>query len=107
MVTDFWALTMKWWVETYFGVAFQSPSVVLTTGTFLGGLGLVTSPCQLVGGEFAAEGLTETLNQLGFETGRLKQGHQRVDKRSLNYSQLEPQLGDEEVRWFSLTQLFG
>jgi tRNA uridine 5-carboxymethylaminomethyl modification enzyme len=53
-------------------------------------------------GEFAAEGLTDTLNQLGFETGRLKTGTPaRVDKRSLDYSKLEPQPGDDEVRWFS------
>jgi tRNA uridine 5-carboxymethylaminomethyl modification enzyme len=91
-------------VETYFGVAFQSPSVVLTTGTFLGGRIWVGNKSMPAGraGEFAAEGLTETLNQLGFETGRLKTGTPaRVDKRSLNYSQLEPQSGDEEVRWFS------
>jgi tRNA uridine 5-carboxymethylaminomethyl modification enzyme len=53
-------------------------------------------------GEFAAVGLTETLNRLGFETGRLKTGTPaRVDKRSVDYSKLEPQPGDEEVRWFS------
>jgi hypothetical protein len=53
-------------------------------------------------GEFAAVGLTETLNRMGFETGRLKTGTPaRVDKRSIDYSQLEPQPGDEAVRWFS------
>ncbi len=53
-------------------------------------------------GEFAAVGLTETLNRLGFETGRLKTGTPaRVDKRTLNYTNLEPQPGDPEVRWFS------
>jgi len=40
--------------------------------------------------EFAAVGLTETLKQLGFETGRLRQAHQQ-GRRSLNYSSLEPQ----------------
>lgn len=91
-------------VETYFGAAFQAPTVVLTTGTFLGGRIWVGNKSMSAGraGEFAAEGLTETLNQLGFETGRLKTGTPaRVDKRSLDYSKLEPQPGDLEVRWFS------
>jgi len=91
-------------VETYFGVAFECKAVVLTTGTFLGGRIWVGNKSMPAGraGEFAAEGLTETLNQLGFETGRLKTGTPaRVDKRSLDYSKLEPQPGDEQVRWFS------
>ena len=91
-------------VETYFGVAFGCKAVVLTTGTFLGGRIWVGNKSMPAGraGEFAAEGLTETLNQLGFETGRLKTGTPaRVDKRSLDYSKLEPQPGDSEVRWFS------
>ncbi|OKH27454.1 tRNA uridine-5-carboxymethylaminomethyl(34) synthesis enzyme MnmG [Chroogloeocystis siderophila] len=91
-------------VETYFGVGFKSPTVILTTGTFLGGRIWVGNKSMPAGraGEFAAEGLTETLNQLGFETGRLKTGTPaRVDKRSLDYTQLEPQPGDSEIRWFS------
>ena len=91
-------------VETYFGVAFQAPAVVLTTGTFLGGRIWVGNKSMAAGraGEFAAEGLTATLNRLGFETGRLKTGTPaRVDRRSLDYSQLEPQPGDERVGWFS------
>jgi tRNA uridine 5-carboxymethylaminomethyl modification enzyme len=53
-------------------------------------------------GEFAAEGLTQTLNRLGFETGRLKTGTPaRVDKRSVDYSKMLIQPGDEDVRWFS------
>ncbi|HBE19215.1 MAG TPA: tRNA uridine-5-carboxymethylaminomethyl(34) synthesis enzyme MnmG [Cyanobacteria bacterium UBA11149] len=91
-------------VETYFGVAFQSPTVVLTTGTFLGGIIWVGNKSMSAGraGEFAAVGLTETLNKLGFETGRLKTGTPaRVDKRSVNYSKMEPQPGDTEVSWFS------
>ncbi|HEY9603531.1 MAG TPA: tRNA uridine-5-carboxymethylaminomethyl(34) synthesis enzyme MnmG [Allocoleopsis sp.] len=91
-------------VQTYFGVAFQAPAVVLTTGTFLGGRIWVGNKSMAAGraGEFAAEGLTDTLNRFGFETGRLKTGTPaRVDKRSVDYSQLEPQPGDEEVRWFS------
>lgn len=91
-------------VETYFGVAFQAPAVILTTGTFLGGTIWVGNKSMPAGraGEFAAVGLTETLNRLGFETGRLKTGTPaRVDKRSVDYSKLEPQPGDAEVRWFS------
>ncbi|MFY7805904.1 MAG: tRNA uridine-5-carboxymethylaminomethyl(34) synthesis enzyme MnmG [Limnoraphis robusta] len=91
-------------VKTYFDVAFKCKAVILTTGTFLGGVIWVGNKSMPAGraGEFAAVGLTETLNKLGFETGRLKTGTPaRVDKRSVNYSQLEPQPGDEEVRWFS------
>ncbi len=91
-------------VETYFGVAFKCQAVILTTGTFLGGTIWVGNKSMAAGraGEFAATGLTETLNRLGFETGRLKTGTPaRVDKRSVNYTNLEPQPGDEEVRWFS------
>ncbi|WP_449417312.1 tRNA uridine-5-carboxymethylaminomethyl(34) synthesis enzyme MnmG [Phormidium nigroviride] len=91
-------------VETYFGVAFGCKAVILTTGTFLGGIIWVGNKSMPAGraGEFAAVGLTETLNKLGFETGRLKTGTPaRVDKRSLNYTNLEPQPGDADVRWFS------
>ncbi|HEY9866159.1 MAG TPA: tRNA uridine-5-carboxymethylaminomethyl(34) synthesis enzyme MnmG [Candidatus Obscuribacterales bacterium] len=91
-------------VETYFGVAFKCQAVILTTGTFLGGIIWVGNKSMPAGraGEFAAVGLTETLNRLGFETGRLKTGTPaRVDKRSVDYSKLEAQPGDTEVRWFS------
>lgn len=91
-------------VETYFGVAFQCKAVILTTGTFLGGKIWVGNKSMPAGraGEFAAEGLTQTLNRLGFETGRLKTGTPaRVDKRSVDYSKMQIQPGDEDVRWFS------
>lgn len=91
-------------VQTYFGVAFRCQTVILTTGTFLGGRIWVGNKSMPAGraGEFAAEGLTETLNQLGFETGRLKTGTPaRVDKRSVDFSGMEPQLPDKQVRWFS------
>lgn len=91
-------------VETYFGVAFECKAVILTTGTFLGGRIWVGNKSMPAGraGEFAAEGLTQTLNRLGFETGRLKTGTPaRVDKRSVDYSKMELQPGDKEVRWFS------
>lgn len=91
-------------VETYFGVAFQCKAVILTTGTFLGGRIWVGNKSMVAGraGEFAAVGLTETLNRLGFETGRLKTGTPaRVDKRSVDYSKMTLQPGDETVGWFS------
>ncbi|MFP4219023.1 MAG: tRNA uridine-5-carboxymethylaminomethyl(34) synthesis enzyme MnmG [Phormidium sp.] len=91
-------------VQTYFGVAFRCKTVILTTGTFLGGVIWVGNKSMPAGraGEFAAVGLTETLQKLGFETDRLKTGTPaRVDKRSVDYSKMEPQPPDEEVRWFS------
>jgi tRNA uridine 5-carboxymethylaminomethyl modification enzyme len=91
-------------LETYFGVSFHCKAVILTTGTFLGGKIWVGNKSMAAGraGEFAAEGLTQTLHRLGFETGRLKTGTPaRVDKRSVDYSQMELQPGDEAVRWFS------
>ena len=91
-------------VETYFGVSFLCQAVILTTGTFLGGKIWVGNKSMEAGraGEFAAIGLTQTLNRLGFETGRLKTGTPaRVDKRSVDYSKMTPQPGDEDTRWFS------
>ncbi|MDJ1179961.1 tRNA uridine-5-carboxymethylaminomethyl(34) synthesis enzyme MnmG [Roseofilum sp. BLCC_M91] len=91
-------------VETYFGVAFGCRAVILTTGTFLGGKIWVGKKSMDAGraGEFAAVGLTETLNRLGFETGRLKTGTPaRVDKRSVDYSKMERQPGENEAGWFS------
>ena len=91
-------------IETYFGTCFAAKAVILTTGTFLGGKIWVGNRSMDAGrsGEFAATGLTETLNQLGFETGRLKTGTPaRVDRRSVDYSKMQAQPGDEEIRWFS------
>jgi tRNA uridine 5-carboxymethylaminomethyl modification enzyme len=91
-------------IQTYFGTCFQTKAAILTTGTFLGGRIWIGSKSMPAGraGEFAAVGLTDRLKQLGFETGRLKTGTPaRVDKRSVDYSQLEPQPPDTEVRWFS------
>ena len=91
-------------IETYFGTCFAAKAVILTTGTFLGGRIWVGNKSMEAGrsGEFAVTGLTETLNRLGFETGRLKTGTPaRVDRRSVDYSKMTPQPGDETVRWFS------
>jgi len=91
-------------LETYFGTAFGCKAVILTTGTFLNGTIWVGKKSLSAGraGEPAAIGMSETLNRLGFETSRLKTGTPaRVDKRSVDYSQLEDQPGDVDVRWFS------
>lgn len=87
-------------VQTFFGMKFYAPSVVLTTGTFMSGkiwVGRTSMPAGRAG-ESASHGLTENLQQLGFETDRLKTGTPaRVDSRTVDYSGLEPQYGDEEV----------
>ena len=91
-------------IETYFGMAFGCKAVILTTGTFLNGTIWVGKKSLSAGraGEPAAIGMSDTLNRLGFETGRLKTGTPaRVDKRSVDYSRIEEQPGDEDVRWFS------
>ncbi len=91
-------------IQTYFGTCFKTKAVILTTGTFLGGKIWIGGKSMSAGraGEFAAIGLTETLNDLGFETGRLKTGTPaRVDKRTADYSKMELQPPDDEVRWFS------
>jgi len=91
-------------VKTYFGTCFAAKAVILTTGTFLGGTIWIGDKSMSAGraGEFAAVGLTETLNHLGFETGRLKTGTPaRVDKRSVDYSKMETQPPDKDLRWFS------
>ncbi|MGI0481559.1 tRNA uridine-5-carboxymethylaminomethyl(34) synthesis enzyme MnmG [Geminocystis sp. CENA526] len=91
-------------VQTYFGTCFKTKAVVLTTGTFLDGKIWIGGKSMSAGraGEFASIGLTETLNDLGFETGRLKTGTPaRVDKRTVDYSKMEVQPPDEEIRWFS------
>ena len=79
-------------------------SVVLTTGTFLGGrifIGEYDAPCGRIG-ETGAFGLTESLNRLGFTTGRLKTGTPpRILARTVDFSQLEIQDGDEDVIPFS------
>lgn len=79
-------------------------AVVLTTGTFLGGrifIGNYDAPSGRLG-ESAANGLTENLHRLGFTTGRLKTGTPpRVLQGSIDFSQTELQLGDEEVIPFS------
>ncbi|XP_020537400.1 tRNA uridine 5-carboxymethylaminomethyl modification enzyme MnmG isoform X2 [Jatropha curcas] len=91
-------------VRTFFGMNFYAPSVILTTGTFMSGkiwVGRTSMPAGRAG-ESSSQGLTENLQSLGFETDRLKTGTPaRVDIRTVDFSGLEPQHGDEEVSWFS------
>ena len=91
-------------VSTYFGSVYGAKAVVLTAGTFLGGRIWVGHQSMAAGraGEQAAEGLTETLQQLGFQTDRLKTGTPaRVDRRSIALDQLEEQPSDAADRFFS------
>lgn len=91
-------------VVTNLGIHFRSKSVILTNGTFLNGL-IHIGEKQFGGGragEGAAKGITEQLVSLGFVSGRMKTGTPpRVDGRSLDYSKMEVQEGDEEVVGFS------
>lgn len=91
-------------VRTGIGVEIQSKTVVLTNGTFLNGI-IHIGEKQLGGGrtgESAAKGITEQLVSLGLEAGRMKTGTPpRVDGRSLDYSKMEEQLGDENPEKFS------
>ncbi|SDK87389.1 tRNA uridine 5-carboxymethylaminomethyl modification enzyme [Pedobacter sp. ok626] len=95
-------------VKTSIGVEIKGKSVVLTNGTFLNGL-IHIGEKKFGGGrtgEKAATGLTEQLTAFGFEAGRMKTGTPpRVDGRSLNYSLMEEQWGDENPGRFSFTNV--
>jgi tRNA uridine 5-carboxymethylaminomethyl modification enzyme len=94
-------------VYTSLGLEIESESVILTNGTFLNGL-IHIGEKQFGGGragERAAKGLTEQLQELGFEAGRMKTGTPpRVDGRTLDYDRMEVQPGDEKAGRFSYTQ---
>src|SRR4026208_1454625 len=91
-------------VKTGLGHSVYSKAVVLTNGTFLNGLVHIGEK-SFGGGriaEKAATGITEQLVSLGFESDRLKTGTPpRVDGRSLDYSKMEEQKGDDEITGFS------
>jgi tRNA uridine 5-carboxymethylaminomethyl modification enzyme len=91
-------------VKTNLGHEITAKAVVITSGTFLNGI-IHIGEKQFGGGrvaEKAATGITEQLVQYGFESDRLKTGTPpRVDGRSLNYSVMEEQHGDEEISGFS------
>ncbi len=91
-------------IITSLGIQIKGRSVVLTNGTFLNGL-IHVGDKQLGGGRMGeprAFGITEQLVSLGFEAGRMKTGTPpRVDGRSLDYSKMEEQKGDEKPQKFS------
>ena len=91
---------------TSLGIPIYSKTVVLTNGTFLNGLIHIGEKNYGGGraGEKAATGLTKKLENLGFESGRMKTGTPpRVDGRSLNYELMEEQPGDVDPSKFSFT----
>lgn len=91
-------------VKTSLGLTIKAKSVILTNGTFLNGL-IHIGDKQFGGGragEKAATGITEQLVSFGFDSGRMKTGTPpRVDGRSLDYSVMIPQPGDENPETFS------
>lgn len=91
-------------VITSIGVKFRAKSVILTNGTFLNGL-IHIGEKQLGGGRMGepkAFGITEQLVSLGFEAGRMKTGTPvRVDGRTIDFSKMEEQKGDENPQKFS------
>ena len=91
-------------VKTQLGISFTAQSVVLTVGTFLNGV-LHFGKEKIVGGrisEPASTGITEQLVSLGFRSDRMKTGTPaRIDKRSIDFSVLTEQKGDETYHHFS------
>ncbi|KGG14548.1 MULTISPECIES: tRNA uridine-5-carboxymethylaminomethyl(34) synthesis enzyme MnmG [unclassified Prochlorococcus] len=91
-------------IKTYFGSIYLAKTVILTTGTFLRGKIWIGSQSMDAGraGEQPATGLTEALQNLGFETNRLKTGTPaRVDRNSIDFNSLEEQPSDAADRFFS------
>lgn len=93
-------------VKTSLGIEIESTAVVLTNGTFLNGV-MHIGEKKFGGGrtaERSSTGITEQLVELGMESGRMKTGTPpRVDGRSLDYSKMEEQWGDENPGKFSFT----
>src|SRR5437588_8867820 len=91
-------------LESQIGEIFEAPAVILTTGTFLKGLVHVGAKNYSAGraGDFAAMNLSDHLRELGFNVGRLKTGTcPRLDGRTIDYSELEMQPGDDPPPPFS------
>jgi tRNA uridine 5-carboxymethylaminomethyl modification enzyme len=90
-------------VSTDMGVDFHSRSVVVTSGTFLRAL-LHLGSHQKEGGRMAdaSSGLSDALRKLGFDVGRFKTGTPcRINRRSIDFSRCEPQVGDDPPTFFS------
>lgn len=87
-----------------YGLQYEAPAVILTTGTSLAGkifVGLQSTPAGRLG-ERAAEGLSDSLKRHGLEIKKLKTGTPaRVDSRTIDYSKMTIQPGDEELNFFS------
>jgi tRNA uridine 5-carboxymethylaminomethyl modification enzyme len=93
-------------VETQIGEVFLGRRVILTTGTFLKGLIHIGDRNYSAGraGDFAVQGLSESLVKLGFKVGRLKTGTcPRLDSKTIDYSRLHPQFGDDSPIPFSFS----
>jgi tRNA uridine 5-carboxymethylaminomethyl modification enzyme len=94
----------SWKVETEAGISFVAKCLILTPGTFLNGrihIGLSAFPGGRAG-ELSAPHLSNCLEELGFELGRLKTGTSpRLARRSIDFSRVEPQFGDEPPPLFS------
>jgi tRNA uridine 5-carboxymethylaminomethyl modification enzyme len=93
-------------VETQIGELFPGRRVILTTGTFLKGLIHIGDRNYSAGraGDFAVQGLSESLMSLEFKVGRLKTGTcPRLDSRTIDYSRLQPQYGDKNPVPFSFS----
>ncbi|MFM2387033.1 MAG: tRNA uridine-5-carboxymethylaminomethyl(34) synthesis enzyme MnmG [Bacteroidota bacterium] len=93
-------------IRTQLGMSIKAKTVVLTSGTFLNGV-IHIGEKQFGGGRMAesrATGITEDLQALGFDSDRLKTGTPpRIDGRSLDYSKMEVQDGDDDIVGFSYT----
>jgi tRNA uridine 5-carboxymethylaminomethyl modification enzyme len=95
-------------IETQIGEIFYGRKVILTTGTFLKGLIHVGDRNYSAGraGDFAAQGLSNSLTELGFKIGRLKTGTcPRLDARTIDFSSLQVQHGDDPPIPFSFSSV--
>ena len=94
-------------VKTALGVEMQAKSVILTAGTFLGGL-MHFGKSQLSGGrisEPASFGITEQLKSIGFTTDRMKTGTPcRIDGRTIDFTKMQEQVGDDDFHKFSFLE---
>ncbi len=93
-------------VKSQMGVEFSCKALILTNGTFLGGL-MHCGEAQASGGRAGdahSMGITESLISEGFEAGRMKTGTPaRLDKKTINFDKLEPQYGDDKPSKFSFS----
>lgn len=95
-------------VKTAMGKKIEAEAIILTNGTFLNGKIHIGKKCFGGGriGERASEGITEDLIELGFKADRMKTGTPvRVDGRTIDFSKLEEQKGDEKPGNFSFTNI--